>query len=141
METKVCAGCGASVAVASMSWTSDGERCEDCAGGHADVVGQGSSSATRVAVGALVAAALPLVFSYRTSSTTTVTMTDAAGVEHVASSGSAYDYVAIGGGGIALVLATVALLLNLKEKRKAAFVMLGLAFVVGAYQLARGFVF
>jgi len=126
---KACAQCAEDFEDAVLVFSSSGEVCPDCSEALEAPAKARLSPAAIVGLGA---GFLPFVFSFRTSQSTTVN-------GQVVSS-SSLGYVALLGGGIALLAGVVALLGASKATdKKKAMAVAGAVLLLGALQLARGF--
>lgn len=132
--TVTCTRCAKVVSGSDRMTGPDGPVCVSC---HLEAeTSERAKPKVTLGVIALVAALVPFVLSFRTTSSSSLTID---GVTQDVSS-RAIDYVACAGGGLAIGMAVVALVGALRVERKlSAPVGLALAaFVVGVYQLIRG---
>ena len=126
---KACAVCGKEVEESELYTSGNGEVCGSC---HLDdELPKPGLPISPIAMVALAGGVVPFFASFSTSSSATVN-----GVI----TGSHTDYVAIGGGAVAVLVGLVATVLGLKAANKAMGIGAPLlAVLLGVYQLLRGF--
>lgn len=127
---RACAVCGQEVPAASLVMSERGEVCATCS--DAEEQSARGAALNPLVIGGLVAAAVPFFASFTTSRSVSVNGEVVQAVSR--------DYVAIGAGGVAVVLAVVLLKSIIGGSLKGTLNAAGAALVAagGAYHLLRG---